>query len=120
MIKGIGIDAVEIDRIKQAMDNPRFVERILTPNEINWMAEMNAERQAEFLAGRFAVKEAFSKAWGTGIGEVSFQDIEVLANENGAPCFSKSPHGGASHLSITHTREVATAIVVLEADNRKD
>lgn len=120
MIKGIGIDAIEIDRIKEAMKQDRFIQRILTPKEIEQMSTMNKERQAEFLAGRFAAKEAFSKAWGTGIGEVSFQDLEVLANEYGAPYFSASPQQGQTQLSITHTRDVAMAMVILVDDNRKD
>ena len=61
-----------------------------------------------------AAKEAFSKAWGTGIGKVSFQDLEILRDDNGAPAFTKSPHQGKVFVSLTHTEELAIAQVLLE------
>jgi holo-[acyl-carrier protein] synthase len=81
MIKGIGIDAVETERMaKIVKEKPQFAKRVLTSKELEWYDRLPFHRQVEFLGGRFACKEAFSKAWGTGIGKVSFQDIEVLAN----------------------------------------
>ncbi|MDR0922115.1 MAG: holo-ACP synthase [Lactobacillales bacterium] len=115
MIKGIGIDIVDIDRIAKILENkPRFARRILTENEYHRFEELSGRRQAEFLAGRFACKEAFSKAWGTGIGKVGLQDIEVLNNEFGAPVMTFSPHVGKVFVSISHTDTLATAQVLLE------
>lgn len=115
-IYGIGIDQVEIERIAEAVENqPRFSERILTikENEI-YETYRSKRRRAEFLAGRFAVKEAFSKAIGTGIGKnLSFQDVECLKNEKGSPYISSSPFQGQVYVSITHTAELATAMVLL-------
>jgi len=115
MIKGIGIDATELERVAKIIERrPHFVERILTPAEQTLFASHSSHRQVEFLAGRYACKEAFSKAWGTGIGKVSFQDLEILRDKSGAPTFTKSPHQGNVFVSLTHTDELAIAQVVLE------
>jgi len=115
LIKGIGIDVAELGRIKKLYERqPRFPERILTEAELEMFKALKGYRQIEFLAGRFAAKEAFSKARGTGIGvALSFQDIEIKKDEKGRPYFSK-PKGELAHLSITHTREYAFAQVILE------
>jgi holo-[acyl-carrier protein] synthase len=69
----------------------------------------------EFLAGRFAAKEAFSKAMGTGIGkDLSFLDIEIAVDPLGKPVIVK-PDVNA-HLSISHSRDYAVAQVVIESD----
>lgn len=115
MIKGIGIDAVELARMEKLIqEKPQFVFRILTPNETQLFESHSYRRRVEFLAGRYACKEAFSKAWGTGIGKVTFQDLEILRDEHGAPQFTKSPYEGAVFVSLTHTDSVAIAQVVLE------
>ena len=91
MIKGIGIDATELERVAKIIERrPHFVDRILTPAEQTLFASHSPHRQVEFLAGRYACKEAFSKAWGTGIGKVSFQELEILRDDHGAPAFTKS------------------------------
>lgn len=79
MIYGIGLDITELKRIAaMAARQKRFAERILTPGELDQYHELSEKRKIEFLAGRFAAKEAFSKAFGTGIGkQLSFQDIEI-------------------------------------------
>lgn len=116
MIKGIGIDAVELARIKELIENkPQFIQRILTEKESELFLKLPKKRQIEFLGGRYACKEAFSKAWGTGIGKLSFQDIEVLTNEAGAPVVTKAPHPlHQTFVSITHTNETAFAQILLE------
>ena len=116
MIKGTGVDIVDITRILEIIENKaRFAQRVLTAMEYKRYNELSGRRQAEFLAGRYAAKEAFSKAWKTGIGKLSFQDIEVANDPKGAPYFSKSPLiEGSSHLSISHTDDTAIAFVVLE------
>lgn len=86
MIFGHGIDLQEISAVKKAYDrNPRFAKKVLTPKEWERFESLSGERQISFLAGRWAGKEAFSKAWGTGIGAVSFKDIEILNNDKELP-----------------------------------
>lgn len=116
MIKGIGIDIVELNRIKQAFErNERLKERILTRNELAQFEQLSQKRKIEFLAGRFAAKEAFSKAYGTGIGrDLSFQDIEITNDERGKPYVVK-PEFGRIHLSISHSECYAIAQVIIEA-----
>ncbi|MBP1971455.1 holo-[acyl-carrier protein] synthase [Virgibacillus natechei] len=117
MIKGIGIDLIELDRIQKSMEkNNRFVDRILTQNEKNVFDELKSnKRKVEFLAGRYASKEAFAKATGTGIGRLSFHDMELTVNEKGAPSIKAA--GYEEHIifvSITHSRDYAAAQVVIE------
>lgn len=97
MIKGIGLDIVQIDRIESALiRTDGFAARILNDRE---QQEFRVSKQpARFLAKRFAVKEAVSKALGTGIGRgVSFQDIELMKRETGQPYIELS--GGAQEVS---------------------
>jgi holo-[acyl-carrier protein] synthase len=87
-ILGIGVDSVEVDRIGKAIERSgdRFVERILTPGERAHLANLHAPNIANFVAKRFAAKEAVSKALGTGIrGVVSFQAFEVMHTPAGQP-----------------------------------
>ena len=115
MITGIGLDVTEIDRIESAQNRtPRFVERILTPHEHNKFLNLSKQRQIEFLAGRFAAKEAYAKAIGTGIGaECSFQDIEIRSNELGKPNLYFKEREVKGFVSITHSKQFAAAQVVL-------
>ncbi|MEC1627030.1 holo-ACP synthase [Bacillus mojavensis] len=117
MIYGIGLDIIELKRIASMADRQkRFAERILTGSEFAQYQELSEKRKIEFLAGRFAAKEAFSKAYGTGIGKnLSFHDIEITKDSNGKPfivCTKLSQ--AAAHVSITHTKEYAAAQVVIE------
>lgn len=83
-IHDIGIDIIEIERIKNAIkDNSRFLEKIFTNDEIKYF-ESNGFK-AESIAGNFAAKEAISKSMGTGIRKFNFKDIEVLRDELGKP-----------------------------------
>ena len=121
MIKGIGIDIVEIERIRElAESSGKFAERILTGREHARYLELKDRRRFEFLAGRFAAKEAFSKAYGTGIGkELSFHSISVGNDRNGKP-FIEEPFSSGVHLSISHSRDYAVAQVVIEELDAKD
>lgn len=116
MIEGIGIDLVEITRMKELfLKKPKIVKRILTPKESAYFQELSKKRQVEFLAGRFAAKEAFSKALGTGIGgELSFLDLEILPNSKNKPIIKTKIYSGNIHLSISHSEEFAVAQVILE------
>ncbi len=77
-----GIDLIEIVRIERAMKRhgERFFERFFTPQEVNF-----CEGRATSLAGRFAVKEAVGKALGTGIGDFTWTDVEVVCDGRGRP-----------------------------------
>jgi len=119
MIKGIGIDIIEVKRIKKLMEDygERFFKRILTENEINYCKKFSKPDQ--HFAGRFASKEAYSKAIGTGVGkEFSWKDIEILNNEKGKPYIINLKENQFSKLkfeiSISHTEGYACAVVSCE------
>lgn len=116
MIYGIGLDVIELERIAQAVEkNEKFVDRVLTPKErVKYEACVTQHRKIEFLAGRFAAKEAFSKAFGTGIGALSFLDIEILSDESNKPIMTCTKFNGNIFVSITHVELLAIAQVVLE------
>lgn len=117
-----GIDLIEIGRIESALQQhgERFLQRIYTPVELaEWNAGFN--RSAASLAARFTAKEAAAKALGTGIGLVSWQDIEILHTSLGQPILHL--HGAAASLatqlgltswslSLSHTHTYAIAMVV--------
>lgn len=115
MIVGIGIDIIELDRVAKSIEQPKFLERILTLREHEFASSLKGKRKVEFVAGRFAAKEAFSKAIGTGIGkDVSFQDVEIINDELGKPVV----HAAFSyniHVSISHSNSYAVAQVILES-----
>ena len=106
MIYGVGVDIASIYRIKQAQEkNSNFARKILTKDEF------------DILAGRFSIKEAYAKAFGTGIGsKVSFLDIEVLNDLSGKPIMTKQPCFDElrAHISISHTDELVMTEVILE------
>lgn len=117
MIIGIGIDMIELSRIKSLVcRKPRFIKKILTPEEETlFHLRKTANLQIEFLAGRFAAKEAFSKAYGTGIGKISFHDMTILTGLDGEPKFIfNREHLFKIHVSISHSRTSAIAQVILE------
>lgn len=120
MIEGIGIDLIEIKRIQNSLNKgEQLATRVLTNNEREIFNHLKSERRkVEYLAGRFAAKEAFAKATGRGIGKLSFQDIEVLADERGAPFLvAKGYEKTKIFISITHSNEYAAAQVIIEKDN---
>lgn len=118
MIVGHGIDIEALASIQNAVKKREgFAQRVLTDKELKRFASLKGRRQIEYLAGRWSAKEAFSKAMGTGIGKLGFQDLEILNNERGAPYFSKSPFSGKVWLSISHTDQFVTASVILEENH---
>ncbi|MFZ4454452.1 holo-ACP synthase [Salibacterium aidingense] len=116
MVRGIGIDIVELARIERLLlKNDRFEKRVLTPAECRKMKQYQGKRKIEYTGGRFAAKEAFVKAAGTGIStHYSFQDLEITSDENGKPCLEAAGWNGKIHVSISHSQEYAVAQVVLE------
>ncbi len=116
MITGIGLDIVELGRIRRLDGkSAKFRERVLTENELVEYKLLSANRKTEFLAGRFAAKEAFGKAKGTGIGKLcAFKDIEIRKDLNGKPSiFFRDEEEGL--ISITHTKEYAAAQILLQS-----
>ena len=120
MIVGIGIDMVELNRISDAVQKGEGLAlRVLTEKEFAQFKTFTDRRKVEFLGGRFAAKEAVSKALGTGIGSsLSFQQIEVFVSELGAPQMKiNAPNIDENitiHVSISHTKTTAIAQVILE------
>lgn len=124
MIYGIGIDVVEPQRVARLIDKygERFARRVLTA--IEWPGYLRSARPVLFLANRFAAKEAFSKAMGTGFRyPVTLQCISIVQNRAGKPGFAFHPkleklvksHGIVSHhLTISDETALACACVVLE------
>ncbi|MGT2827726.1 holo-ACP synthase [Streptococcus himalayensis] len=122
MIRGHGIDIEEISSIQKAYErNVRFVDKVLTNREKERFSQLSGKRKFEYLAGRWAAKEAFSKAWGTGLvtRQLSFQDLEILNNQMGAPIFTQSPFEGTIWVSISHAGNLVTASVILEEKDEK-
>ena len=122
MIYGIGCDIVDIHRFEKYVDDKKRLEKLYTENELNEFYKItNKRRKMEFLAGRFAAKEAYAKALGTGIGQhISFQDIEVLNDATGKPILVCERYSHQTWISITHTSHDAYAVVVLESNKKKE
>lgn len=118
MIAGIGIDLVDLDHMSDVLANQsRIYKRILTESEIVLYNERTDKGKIEFLAGRFAAKEAFAKAMGTGIGKVvNFHSISILNDEKGTPIVRDSPFSGNVYISISHSKYSAVAQIVLETE----
>ena len=124
MIYGIGIDVVEPHRIARLLEKygERFARRVLTPRE--WPGYVKTAKPALFVANRFAAKEAFSKAMGTGFRyPVTLQCISIVQNTAGKPGFEFHPKLGAlvqergifrHHVTISDEKSLACACVVLE------
>lgn len=114
MIKGIGVDIVELKRMKEIIEKrPAFIERVLTPAEYRLFQGLKGKRQVEFLGGRFACKEAYGKAVGTGIGPVSLQEIEILNLPSGQPVITVANSTDQILVSISHTDSMAIGQVVI-------
>lgn len=127
MILGVGSDILKNSRIERLLNiyRNRFLKRIFTSIEISLIESLNNKKQILYISKRYAAKEAFAKAMGTGIGkELSFQDIEILSEKNGKPYFKLSDlllkklqktYGRVvAHLSMSDEEEYSQAFVVIE------
>ncbi|MBS0235980.1 MAG: holo-ACP synthase [Proteobacteria bacterium] len=120
MIIGIGCDIVSVSRIKQAVESygERFLKRIYTAHEL--ARAPKGEQRYNYLAKRFAAKEALAKAMGTGIGAaIAFADIEVYNHESGAPGLRllndlALASDAVLHLSLADDAGMAQAYVIIE------
>jgi holo-[acyl-carrier protein] synthase len=118
MILRTGVDLIEISRVEEviARHGKHYLERVYTPAELE-----QCGKNIESLAGRFAAKEAVAKALGTGIGEVTWKDIEILGDEQNAPMLrlygmaeQTSKQIGLTEwsVSISHSVSYAVSFVV--------
>ncbi len=123
MIKGTGIDIIDIPRIKKkTTEDSRFIEKLFTETEIHY-CESKYRKEIHY-AARFAAKEAFFKAMGTGWrGGMKWADISIENDDLGKPEIKlqgktlenfKEKNFNQIHLSISHTREYAVAFVIIE------
>lgn len=125
MIFGVGTDIVQTSRMEKMLERHggAFVTRILTADEAKALA--GRFDKAQYLAGRWAAKEAFSKALGTGIGEsCQWSDISVVNNTKGRPELSVTGATAETlrrlvgpnhiHLSLSHETDYACATVIIE------
>lgn len=122
MIKGVGIDIIEVDRIKNiVLKNDRFLEKVFTKLEISYIESRN--KNSNTISGLFAAKEAISKALGTGIRGFAWTDIEITHDELGKPIANlkgkakeilNSQKVSNLSISISHNKENAIAIAILE------
>ncbi|GMA63355.1 holo-ACP synthase [Alicyclobacillus fastidiosus] len=123
MILGVGTDIVETARILSALERygDAFCRKVLGPDERCRALSYGGKRQAEFVAGRFAAKEALAKAVGCGIGRLAMSHVDVMVTESGLVVQFKSPSALADlppsdtfHLSISHHTTLAFATAIWE------
>lgn len=123
MIKGIGVDIIEIDRVKQAVEEygDKFLKKVFTKKEIAYCRVRKQYRYPE-LAVRFAAKEAYSKALGIGVNGLGrgkkgldWLDVEVVNNALGKPYIAANSQILENvHVSLSHNHTTAVAQVVIE------
>lgn len=122
MILGIGIDAVAVKRIEQWLRVQGLPERFFHPQELQ-DALCKGALTACALAARFAAKEAYGKALGTGLAGITLKNIAVSVNAQGKPLLElfddalrpfQKLNGDSIHLSLTHEKDIAIACVILE------
>ncbi len=128
MIVGVGIDSVSISRIARLIElyGQRFLNKIFTEEEI--AGGTGRRDSAQYFAARFAAREAFFKALGTGWGRgISLKEVSVTREESGRPLLSlssraleavRSRGASTSHLSLSHEAGIAQAIVILEGGQK--
>ncbi|HSG27091.1 MAG TPA: holo-ACP synthase [Candidatus Krumholzibacterium sp.] len=124
MIHGIGIDTVSIPRISGLIDRygKRFLHKVFTDHEVD--EGLKRVDSANFFAARFAAREAFFKALGTGWGRgISLKEVGVVKGGQGRPGFEfserlktvlKQRNIAFCHLSLTHDGDIAQALVIME------
>ena len=118
MIIGLGTDIIEIERVKKAVGKKHFRDNVFTETEQDY-CESRGKNSAASYAARFAAKEAFFKALGTGI-VTRLTDVEIINNECGAPKINLRgkaailADGKKVSLSLSHSRNFATAVCIIE------
>ena len=128
MIFGIGTDIIEIKRVKKAISrSPRFIERLFTEQELEYYKKK--DMKAQHIAGGFSAKEAVLKALGTGLRGFKWKNIEILRGSGGKPIvrfggnvkqFVEDNGIGIIHVTISHSRDFATATAVAEVSIERE
>jgi len=125
VIVGIGVDIVDVGRVQDLLSRyrDRFLRRVFTEDEAGYAKK--GVREAERLAGRFAVKEAVMKAFGTGKSQgILWRDVETVRGAMGKPevklygnayKYMKKLNGSQIHVSIAHDGGKAMAFVIIES-----
>ena len=124
-ILGIGVDIIQNNRIKNSIKNHKFRDRIYSTNELKLSA--SSKNKIRYFSKRFAAKEAFAKALGTGFrNNLNFKDIEIMNDKSGKPYYSKTKKitqiikkefkvkNFNCFLSISDEKEYSTAFVIIE------
>ncbi len=125
-ILGIGVDIIENNRIKKSIQNNKFKARVYSSNELK--LSKNVKNKVAYFSKRFAAKEAFSKALGTGFSEnLNFKDIEVVSDKKGKPKYAKNKKiikivqkkykikKFNSFLSISDEKDYSTAFAIIQS-----
>ena len=122
MILGLGIDIVEVSRLEKWLNDKKLLERFFNKEELEYVLS-KGDGAARSLAVRFAAKEAFGKALGTGLAGIELKDIAVVNDKTGRPFLKlfgtalqalKEKGGADIHLSLTHEKTTAAAVVIIE------
>lgn len=125
MIIGCGIDIVYTERFIPWIENPALINRFFHPDELKNLSILDKKKAAESLAVRFAAKEAFGKALGTGLCGFNLRDVCVTKDKAGKPFLRLYGRAEALlkkrgidfiHLSLSHEKCYAVAQVILESD----
>lgn len=118
MIIGIGTDLVSFQHFKKNVTKtPALIERVFTEKEKQAANRLSGPRKIAYYAKRFAAKEALSKACGTGIGhDISWQDMEILNDEKGAPMAILSPKALRFLQKKFHTKNVTPFVSLTDED----
>ncbi len=125
-ILGIGVDIIENNRIKKSIENNKFKTRVYSSNELK--LSKNVKNKVAYFSKRFAAKEAFSKALGTGFSEnLNFKDIEIVSDKKGKPKYAKNKKiikivqkkykikKFNSFLSISDEKDYSTAFAIIQS-----
>ncbi|XTB06691.1 holo-ACP synthase [Treponema denticola] len=122
MILGLGIDIVKVSRLEKWLNDKKLLERFFNKEELEYVLS-KGDGAAPSLAVRFAAKEAFGKALGTGLAGIELKDIAVVNDKTGRPFLKlfgtalqalKEKGGASIHLSLTHEKTTAAAVVIIE------
>ncbi len=117
----LGIDLLEIDRIRRSLESPRFCSRVFGPQELEQLSARGFPPQSA--AACFCAKEAFSKALGTGVRGFLLTEVQLLREPSGRPYLSLSgsalrlaeERGWRFSVSVTHTKQYAAVVVAAES-----
>ena len=125
-ILGIGVDIIENNRIKKSIQNNKFKTRVYSSNELK--LSKNVKNKVAYFSKRFAAKEAFSKALGTGFSEnLNFKDIEIVSDKKGKPKYAKNKKiikivqkkykikKFNSFLSLSDEKDYSTAFAIIQS-----